>query len=34
LLADETINEHTELSRETVHRRLAENVLKPWRQDM
>jgi transposase len=29
-----TLTEHTELSRETVRRRLAENELKPWRQDM
>jgi transposase len=28
------LTEHTELSRETVRRRLAENELKPWRQDM
>jgi transposase len=36
LLAGEMIKltEHTELSRETVRRRLAENELKPWRQDM
>jgi len=26
--------DHSELSRETVRRRLAENELKPWRQDM
>jgi transposase len=36
LLAGEMVRltEHTELSRETVRRRLAENALKPWRQDM
>ena len=36
LLADEMVKltEHTELSRETVRRRLAENDLKPWRKDM
>ena len=36
LLADEMVRltDHTELSRETVRRRLAENELKPWRQDM
>jgi transposase len=36
LLAGEMVKltEHTELSRETVRRRLAENELKPWRQDM
>src|SRR5215831_9057427 len=36
LLAGEIVKltEHTELSRETVRRRLAENALKPWRQDM
>ena len=28
------LTEHAELSRETVRRRLAENDLKPWRQDM
>jgi transposase len=28
------LTEHTELSRETVRRRLAESELKPWRQDM
>ena len=28
------LTEHGELSRETVRRRLAENELKPWRQDM
>ena len=36
LLAGEIVKltEHGELSRETVRRRLAENELKPWRQDM
>lgn len=36
LLAGEMVKltEHMELSRETVRRRLAENQLKPWRQDM
>lgn len=36
LLADEMVKltEHSELSRETVRRRLAENELKPWRKDM
>jgi transposase len=36
LLADEFVRltEHESLSRETVRRRLAENQLKPWRQDM
>ena len=36
LLAGEMVKltEHTELSRETVRRRLAANELKPWRQDM
>lgn len=36
LLADQMVKltEHTELSRETVRRRLAENDLKPWRKDM
>src|SRR5438270_4980954 len=36
LLAGEMVKltEHKELSRETVRRRLAENALKPWRQDM
>jgi transposase len=36
LLADELVKltEHTSLSRETVRRRLAENDLKPWRQEM
>jgi transposase len=36
LLADEIVKltNHSELSRETVRRRLAENELKPWRQDM
>lgn len=36
LLAGEMVKltEHKELSRETVRRRLAENELKPWRQDM
>jgi transposase len=36
LLADEIVKltNHSELSRETVRRRLAENDLKPWRQDM
>ncbi|MGH7212363.1 MAG: IS630 family transposase [Acetobacteraceae bacterium] len=36
LLADAMVQltEHMELSRETVRRRLAENQLKPWRQDM
>jgi transposase len=36
LLAGEIVKltEHRELSRETVRRRLAENALKPWRQDM
>jgi transposase len=36
LLADEMVRltDHSELSRETVRRRLAENELKPWRQDM
>ena len=36
LLADEMVRltNHGELSRETVRRRLAENELKPWRQDM
>jgi transposase len=36
LLADEMVKltDHSELSRETVRRRLAENELKPWRQDM
>jgi DDE superfamily endonuclease len=35
-LADEIVKltNHSELSRETVRRRLAENDLKPWRQDM
>ena len=28
------LTEHDEISRETVRRRLAENALKPWRQDM
>jgi transposase len=36
LLAGEMVKltEHTALSRETVRRRLAQNQLKPWRQDM
>ena len=36
LLADAMVKltEHTDLSRETVRRRLAENDLKPWRKDM
>ena len=36
LLADELVRltAHDSLSRETVRRRLAENELKPWRQDM
>jgi transposase len=36
LLAGEMVKltEHRELSRETVRRRLEENELKPWRQDM
>jgi transposase len=36
LLADELVRltEHTELSRETVRRRLEENELKPWQQRM
>jgi hypothetical protein len=36
LLADELVRltVHDDLSRETVRRRLAENELKPWRQDM
>ena len=36
LLAGEMVRltDHSELSRETVRRRLAENELKPWRQDM
>ena len=36
LLADEMVRltDHGGLSRETVRRRLAENELKPWRQDM
>jgi transposase len=36
LLAGEMVKltEHSELSRETVRRRLADNELKPWRQDM
>jgi hypothetical protein len=36
LLADELVRltVHDSLSRETVRRRLAENELKPWRQDM
>ena len=36
LLADEMVRltDHSGLSRETVRRRLAENELKPWRQDM
>jgi transposase len=36
LLADELVRraEHPSISRETVRRRLAENQLKPWRQDM
>jgi transposase len=36
LLADEMVRltDHDELSSETVRRRLAENHLKPWRQDM
>src|SRR4029077_11957452 len=36
LLAGEMVKltEHSELSRETVRRRLQENELKPWRQDM
>jgi transposase len=36
LLAGEIVRltEHTDLSRETVRRRLAENTLKPWLQDM
>jgi transposase len=36
LLADAMVKltEHAGLSRETVRRRLAENDLKPWRQDM
>ena len=36
LLADEMVRltGHTELSRETVRRRLAENALKPWRKKM
>jgi transposase len=36
LLADELVRltDHATLSRETVRRRLAENDLKPWRQDM
>ena len=36
MLADEIVKltNHGELSRETVRRRLAENELKPWRQDM
>jgi hypothetical protein len=35
-LADELVRltEHRSISRETVRRRLAENQLKPWRQDM
>ena len=36
LLADAIVKltEHTELSSETVRRRLSENALKPWREDM
>ncbi|HKY81472.1 MAG TPA: IS630 family transposase [Sphingobium sp.] len=36
LLADEMVQltDHDELSAETVHRRLSENDLKPWRKDM
>jgi transposase len=36
LLADELVRltEHRSISRETVRRRLGENQLKPWRQDM
>jgi transposase len=36
LLADELVRltVHDSISRETVRRRLAENELKPWRQDM
>jgi transposase len=36
LLADELVrlSEHPSISRETVRRRLAENQLKPWRQEM
>jgi transposase len=36
LLADEMVRltDHTDLSRETVRRRLGENALKPWRRDM
>src|SRR5262249_18273932 len=36
LLADELVRltEHPSISRETVRRRLAENQLKPWRQEM
>jgi transposase len=36
LLADEMVRltDHSELSRETVRRRLGENRLKPWRRDM
>ena len=36
LLADEVVrlSDHDSVSRETVRRRLAENALKPWRQDM
>jgi transposase len=36
LLADEMVRltDHVDLSRETVRRRLGENVLKPWRRDM
>jgi hypothetical protein len=36
LLAGEMVKrtEHAELSRETVRRRLKENQLKPWQQDM
>src|SRR3954469_3890541 len=36
LLADEMVKltDHTDLSRETVRRRLGENALKPWHRDM
>ncbi len=36
LLADEMVKltDHTDLSRETVRRRLGENALKPWQRDM
>jgi hypothetical protein len=36
LLADEMVRltDHSDLSRETVRRRLAENELKPWQQKM